>query len=181
MSTYLLTCQCGKTIPVEVGQAGGHIACECGAQNEVPTLRKLRHLPIATPDVDANQAAWNTSKGIATAGLILAALFAAYALWNRLTEPTVPRFDPVNRTQAVSQGLEKMSPLDSWNLWVEIYQPLAKSGFAVFEHPQTDAIERYIAQRRVLQTTLLIIAAVCAAIGAAVAFWPKAAPAPKRH
>jgi hypothetical protein len=171
MSTYLLTCQCGKTIPVEVGQAGERVACECGNEVEVPTLRKLRHMPVAKPQAGDERAAWNAKKGVAAAGLIFAGLLAGYALWNRVNEPAVPQFDPDYRSKAVDQGLEKMTPLDSWKLWVEVYQPLAKSGFAVFEHPHQAAIDQQIAQHRILQTTLLIIAGVCVAVAIAAAFW----------
>jgi hypothetical protein len=181
MSTYLLTCQCGKTVPVEVGQAGEHVACECGAQVEVPTLRKLRHLPQAMPEARAERTAWNARKGVAAAGFILAGLLAGYALWNRITEPAVPPFDPDYRLNSVNQGLEKMTPVESWRLWVEVYQPIARSGFEVFEHPYKAAIEQQQAQSRILQTTLLIIAGVSAAVGLAAAFWPGATSKPKAN
>jgi hypothetical protein len=171
MSTYLLTCQCGKTIPVEVGQAGGRVACDCGAQVDVPTLRKLRHLPIAKPDAGSHRSAWNARKGVAAAGIILTCLFAAYALWNRVTEPKVVPFDPAARTNIVNERLDTMTPLQCWTMWIEIYQPLAKTGFGIFEDPHNDAVERIVAHRRGVQTALLIIAAVCALVAAAAAFW----------
>jgi hypothetical protein len=173
MSRYLLTCECGKTIPVDVGQAGERVQCECGAQVEVPTLRKLRHLPAAEPEVAGERTAWNASKGVAAAGFILAALLAGYALWNRLNEPKVPQFDPVFRTTKVEEGLEQMSPLDAWKMWVEVYQPLANSGFAVFEYPHKEAIEQQISQHRILQTTLLVLAAVALAVAFTAVFWPR--------
>jgi len=157
---------------VEVGQAGGHVACACGNHLDVPALRNLRHLPLAQQEASRPRAVWSTNKGIAAAGLIVAGLLAAYALWNRFNEPAVPKFDPDYRINAVNEGLTKMSPIESWKLWVEVYQPLAKSGFAVFENPHTAAIEQHIAQRRVLQTTLTIIAAICAAVALAAAYWP---------
>ena len=52
MTKYLLTCECGKTVPVEVGQAGEQVACQCGAKLDVPPLRKLRHLPVATETLE---------------------------------------------------------------------------------------------------------------------------------
>jgi hypothetical protein len=57
-------------------------------------------------------------------------------------------------------------------MWVEVYQPLANSGFAVFEYPHKATIEQQIAQHRILQTTLLVIAAVCVAVALAAVFWP---------
>ena len=173
MSTYLLTCECGKNVPVEIGQAGGRVACSCGAQLQVPPLRKLRHLPVATPKIAPSQAAWNPRKGIVAAGLIMAVLLACVALGSRVTEPTVPEFDPVGRLNAVDEGLKSMTPIESWRLWVEIYRPLADSGFAVFQHPHAASIEQQIAERRFLQKTLLILAGICAAVAVAAAFWPR--------
>lgn len=173
MSKYLLTCECGKKIPVDVGQAGGSVTCSCGAQLDVPALRNLRNLPLAQPEAARSRPPWNASKGFTAAGLIVAALLAAYALWNRFTEPTVPKFDPEYRINTVNEGLEKMSPVEAWQLWVQVYQPLAKSGFAVFEHPHAEAIEQHIARRRTLQTTLLIAAAICACLALTAALWPR--------
>jgi hypothetical protein len=181
MSKYLLTCECGKKIPVDVGQAGGRVACSCGAELDVPALRNLRNLPLAQPEAVRSRAPWNASKGFAAAGLIVAALLAGYALWDRFTEPTVPKFDPVNRTNAVNEGLEKMTPIEAWQLWVQVYQPLAKSGFAVFEHPHAAAIEQDIAHRRVVQTSLFILAAICAALALTAALWSRTNnPTPSR-
>lgn len=173
MSKYLLTCECGKKIPVDVGQAGGSVSCSCGAQVDVPALRNLRHLPLAEPDVEKPRAAWNASKGFTAAGLIVAVLLAGYALWDRFTEPTVPKFDPDYRISTVNEGLEKMAPAEAWQLWVQVYQPLAKSGFAVFEHPHAEAIGQHIGRRRSMQTMLFIAAAVSAGVALAAVFWPK--------
>jgi len=176
MAKYLLTCECGKMVPVDVGQAGGRATCSCGAQLDVPALRNLRNLPLSKEDVGQSRAPWSARQGITAAGLILAALLAAYAAWDRFTEPTVPTFDPHHRITSVNQGLEKMTPLQSWQLWVQVYRPLAKSGFAVFEHPQAKAIEQHIAHRHVVQTVLLALAALCALFALSTAFWPSTPP-----
>jgi hypothetical protein len=94
-------------------------------------------------------------------------------LWNRFTEPTVPEFDPAARLQSVDQSLETMTPEQGWQLWVELYRPMAERGFAIMEDPHKPAIEQYIARQRLLQLTLLIVAAVCAAIALAAALWPR--------
>jgi len=173
MSTYLLTCQCGKSVPVEVGQAGGRVTCSCGAQLDVPTLRMLRHLPVAQSEAAKSQASWDARKGFAAAALIVAGLLVAFALWNRINEPKVMEFDPARQIDAANKGLEKLTPAESWHFWVHVYQPLAKSGFAVFEDPRSTAIQQDVAQRRVQQTTLLIIAAICVAIALTAALWPR--------
>lgn len=183
MSTYLLTCQCGKQVPVEVGQAGERVTCSCGNELEVPTLRKLRHLPLAQPAATTKPTAankWNPKKGFIAAALILAALLAAGAAWNRWKEPFVPQFDSVGRTKAVREGLAQMKPVEAWTLWVEVYRPMATTGFGVFQHPHTEAIESAIVQHRFLQKALLIAAAFCVLLSLAAAFWPRVDQHPRR-
>jgi hypothetical protein len=172
MSTYLLTCDCGKTVPVEVGQAGERVACECGAQLEVPTLRKLRHLPVARSELAPSRGAWSASKGLVAAGLIVAGLLAIAAAWSWLTEPAVPKFDPDAQLRAVDMELAEITPSNAWLRWVTYYQPLARLGFSDLQYPYTAVIERQIAQRRFLQTMLLVIAGVCAAVALIALFWP---------
>lgn len=47
---YLLSCSCGRTIPVGVSQAGSTVVCSCGKSLDVPTIRGLKALP---PDKEA--------------------------------------------------------------------------------------------------------------------------------
>jgi hypothetical protein len=39
---FRVTCGCGHSVPVSPGQAGGTVACRCGAAVTVPSLRELR-------------------------------------------------------------------------------------------------------------------------------------------
>lgn len=112
-----------------------------------------------------------------TACLILAVGLAVIGLWNRVTEPTVPKFDAAAQQQAraaVEVGLKTMTPAQAWQRWVEVYRPLAERGFSVFESPAVAAIEQYVAKRRFLQKTLLSLAATCAAVAVIAAIWPRA-------
>jgi hypothetical protein len=176
MSTYLLTCQCGKTIPVEAGQAGERVTCECGAQLDVPTLRKLRHLPAAQPAAAKPRAAWSVGKGFVAAGLIAAGLFVLAAAWTWWTEPVMPQFNPEDQLRAVDAELARITPAQAWMRWVAFYQPLAKRGFTDAVYPYAATIEQQIAERRFLEKTLLGIAAFCAAVALIVAFWPRPQP-----
>lgn len=47
---YLLPCECGRTLPIEVHQAGQSLTCSCGKQLTVPSLRAIRQLPAATAE-----------------------------------------------------------------------------------------------------------------------------------
>jgi hypothetical protein len=172
MTKYLLTCGCGATLPVDVGQAGDRISCQCGAIVEVPPLRKLRHQPAATAPT-TESIAWNARRGIVAALAILAGVLVLIALWSRVTEPTIAKFDPGIRTQGVEEGLKGMTPLRGWQLWIEVYRPLAERGFFEFVDPHAPVIEQQIAKKRFLQWTLLVAAAVCAALAGVVALWPR--------
>jgi hypothetical protein len=174
MSKYLLTCDCGSTVPVEIGQAGGKVACPaCGAALDVPTLRKLRHLPPAGIETRPVPSSWGARQGVATAGLILAAILATVAAGSRYFEPTVPEFNPDARRQSVDRALETMTPVQGFQMWVDLYRPLAERGFAIIEDPHKPAIEQYIAKQRFFQKTLLIVAAISAAVAVAAALWPR--------
>jgi hypothetical protein len=160
---------------VEIGQAGEQVACSCGAKLDVPPLRKLRHLPVATETPDRPASAWNARRGIIAACLILAIVPALWAIWSRLNEPYIGEFNPQVRQQMVEQDLERMTPLETWNLWMDRYRPMAEHGFSELEHPQAMAVDEYVAKQRFLQRTLLVVSGVFVAIAAIAAVWPRAA------
>jgi hypothetical protein len=181
MSKYLLNCECGQNVPVDLGQAGGQIGCpSCGRRLDVPPLRMLRHLPQAEPAVEKASSAWGPRQGVVTAGILLAAVLLLIALWSRFTEPSVPEFNPDNRLQSVDTALDTMTPEQGWQLWVDLYRPMAERGLAVIEDPHKQAIEQYVAKKRFFQTTMLVAAGICAAVAAAAAMWPKSSAAPRR-
>src|SRR5438270_5564105 len=174
MATYLLKCRCGNQVSVEVGRAGGQVTCKCGAQLDVPPLRQLRHLPVAAAE-EKRSAVWGTRQGVLTVSLLLAVSLAAASIWSRVTQPTVPKFDPAVYGETVEARLKSWTPGDAWMWWIEYYRPLAERGFPVFEALNRAEIERQIAHRQVLQRTLWIAAAVFAATAGLATFWPKPA------
>jgi hypothetical protein len=176
MASYLLTCECGNSLKVDVGQAGGQVACSCGKRLDVPTLRNLRHLPQAKDDAPQTAAAWNARKGATSIFLILAGLLAALALWSRVTEPKLPVFDPATQSQFVDKGLVKLTPVQAWQVWTTEYRPLAERGFAVMDSREGPAIRARIARQRFLQTVMLIAAGVCAALAIIVAVLSRQSP-----
>ncbi|MBP3556222.1 MAG: hypothetical protein J6K20_00765 [Thermoguttaceae bacterium] len=55
---YQLTCpRCNRQIPIEISQAGQTLPCECGETLRVPTMLKIKRLPIWSGDASANEAA----------------------------------------------------------------------------------------------------------------------------
>jgi hypothetical protein len=177
MPTYLLACKCGKSTPVEVGQAGGQVVCDCGQRLDVPTLRQLRHLPqVQPPAAPAARGGrdWNVRKGVIAASLVAVAVLTAIVAWSRWTEPTIPKFDPAVHTRGVDERLKTQSPAQAWEWWIEYYKPLAQRGYPIFQAPNEGAIQYRINRARFLQKSLLAVAGVAAVVGIAAAFWPQA-------
>lgn len=173
MPRYLLSCECGKTVPVEVRQAGGRVPCACGATLDVPTLRRLRHLPVEEDVPSAVRAPWTVRHGAIAAGLILAGILAAVVLWIRVTEPKVESFDPETWRQGVGDWLEGMSPAEAWESWLTLYRPLAEQGFREFQFGLTPAQVEQLSRKRFLETALLIAAGLFSVASLAVVLWPK--------
>jgi hypothetical protein len=173
MTKYALTCECGNVLPVEIGQAGEVVVCQCGATLDVPPLRKLRHLPVVTDTVDRPAPTWNARHGIIATCLILATGLALWALWSRWTEPFVAPFDPVVRQQLVDDSLDRMTPLQGWQVWIERYRPLAERGFQEMQHQHAATIDEYVARQRFLQKALWVVAGCLTGAAVIAAVWPR--------
>jgi hypothetical protein len=169
------------TVPVDVGQAGGRVACSCGAQLDVPTLRQLRQLPQEKTEETGSRASWGTRQGWIATTLIIAAALLAWAAWSRWTQPRQPKFVAEEYLASVDENLKKWSPEDGWNLWIQFYRPLSDRGLPVFHAHNAAQIETEIAEARFLRGMLVSIAVVFAAAAAAIAAWPKSAAAKTRR
>jgi hypothetical protein len=86
----VLTCECGEKIVVSRAQAGQEVKCgSCGAIHQVPTLRGLANLPLATassqPQVAGTRADTWGWRGPVTASclavLLIATTYTGYALY----------------------------------------------------------------------------------------------------
>jgi hypothetical protein len=170
MPQYLVTCVCGRQLPVDLGRAGEQLTCVCGANVAVPTLRQLRQLPVA-PAEPAPTAArtWGARQGAIAASLILASLLLMAAGASRYSEHPLPQFHPEAQTQMVDQWLAKKSPSELWLIWTENYRRLGLTGFTVMEDPRTASIQQDIDQRRRIQLALVALASVCVAV--AIVLW----------
>jgi hypothetical protein len=168
---YLLTCECGRQAPVEIGQAGGQVKCACGATLSAPTLRQLRNLPIEQSRA-TTKAQWTAHQGAIAAGLVFACLLGAASVGLRLSEPKPVPFDRATRMQIVDQRLETLSPAESWDWWTAIYRPLAEYGFSEIQSPLSPAEQLEIRRKRRMEIGLLIAAGLSAAAAVGTAVWP---------
>ena len=70
---YLLACpSCGAKTPVETGQAGQSIRCNCGNSIEVPSIRAMRTLEAQGEDLPAIPR-WSMRQGFVFLGLAITA------------------------------------------------------------------------------------------------------------
>jgi hypothetical protein len=173
MSKYVVECQCGNKLPVDVGQAGGSVTCSCGRSVDVPPLRQLRHLP-AVEVIAAKRAArsWTVRHGLSTVCIIVLAVALGFIGWNRFTQPSLPKFDPTAYERGRDARIAKMTPTEVFEWWVGYYRPLSEHGLSQLENINRDRIEREIEHRHFVRAILWIIAGVAALILVATIFWP---------
>ncbi|TWT85744.1 hypothetical protein Pla123a_05510 [Posidoniimonas polymericola] len=163
---HLLPCACGKSIPVEVSQAGDRVTCECGAQVEVPPLRQLRELPVqedAAAPVTRPKSDWAVHQGVLTAGMLIALTLAGIGLWRWAHEPPMPKgFDAEATGQRVDNFVDQMTPGQAYGQWVTSYSQ--SRGLEVMQSDQEEALIAYIGHLRQLRWALLTGAAVVAVL-----------------
>jgi hypothetical protein len=172
MSRYLLTCACGKPVAVEIGQAGGQVRCECGARLDVPTLRRLRHLPVEPVAAPPASRTWQPRYGLVAALVALAFVLGAACCGVWLSEPRIERVDLEQAYQVALQRIDNMTPAEWWNLWNYRYRPELERVFNVYQKRLLPPQIQEQAKKRRVERALLILAAVSAAAAATVALWP---------
>jgi hypothetical protein len=160
MAKYLVTCECGRQLAVEAGQAGETLRCDCGATIAVPTLRQLRELPIEGEEPVARTRTWEARHGAMTVLLIVAVASLAVAAVKWRNRPAEPVFNPVSWTDHTDRGISELTPVAAWRAYYEAYRPLAAMGFVEFEHPAAQTIEQDIDSRRWMRNVLLSVAVI---------------------
>jgi hypothetical protein len=121
---YLLSCSCGKEVPIETAQAGGNVLCDCGLSLKVPTLLQIKKLPLAdgrqmqspTADDVSGVPAKTASKtqpnlSMLLIGLILTIAANLYCVYTVLF--TFPKPQDVMNKQVVYQFAGKVAAQDS--------------------------------------------------------------------
>lgn len=157
---YLIQCECGQTIPVEVRQAGTTVGCSCGKINSIPPLRQLRELPQASDSTPSppRPATWGLRQGIALLGGVTAAALAGWGVWLGSRIPPVDTYDNAVREamqQEFDHALEHATPAQLYRAWVLEYSYLDERGFsqphiAANQKQWQEQIERLLLQRNVL-------------------------------
>lgn len=113
---YLLPCECGQSIVIEVGQAGQLVTCACGKAQEAPTMRGIRALAPAEAEnkqlATTERPVWSPLQGslFATGVMLLVLAGGAAAYFGRIaSQIEVP--PPPDETTAFNEYLET-APID---------------------------------------------------------------------
>ena len=69
---FLLPCECGQSLVVQIGQAGQDITCACGRTVTVPGMREIRRLQAADPDAAAQSDCRAPAAGLSPARVVFA-------------------------------------------------------------------------------------------------------------
>jgi hypothetical protein len=156
---HLLPCSCcGAKTPVDLGQAGETVVCQCGATLNVPTMRQLGALEtLETVENKTVGAAteWGARQGI----LLLAAVVTVVAgiiggtLW--FVHPAPPERDTQAVLRAFDEQIKSMTPLQTWELWQD---QILKEGLVQYEDPAQMAYHARKATRQRWSKVALTVA-----------------------
>jgi hypothetical protein len=128
MSRHLLTCSCGKSIPIEVSQAGETIRCDCGAELDVPSFREIRKLPVAvesrTTKGSQQPSGWSLLRSLLFAIGLAASVFglcaAGYFQWGRMRLPVAQT--PNRLLDANLEEIDQIDPISAVDFWRQIQE-----------------------------------------------------------
>ena len=137
-AVYLLPCSCGKKVPVDAGQAGAKVTCECGQQVAVPTFRALRNLEQEKPAAAATGGAtagkpseWNPVRGIMFSfglllSLIAAVLICYHLYWYWIVSDGGEAWKQEHLRQML-EGVDYLAPVEA----LSEFQDMATKGLTV--------------------------------------------------
>ncbi len=113
---YLLSCSCGREIPVEVSQAGETVTCACGAAVEVPSMREIRALPpddSEPPDPVVKRRSWHPVQGILFGfGALLMVVCGGFALLVHVARSNINRDEPAQLREQLASHVAELEKAD---------------------------------------------------------------------
>ncbi len=156
---YLVSCSCGKHIPVEKQQAGETLRCECGATVDVPSLLALTRLPPAD-DPDSSQPSarpWGLAQQMTLIGALVLGFGLVWVGYLWMQSPDPPVVDP-GAAQVDHETAAAMTPAESWRLWAALQSPLPE----ITPRAEAEYLKRVADHRR-----WMVLGAAIALIGGA--------------
>lgn len=116
---YLLPCSsCGEKTPVEVGQAGQQIECDCGASLEIPTMAGIRALQRAQPSPEDQRpvSRWEARHGVLLVGAVITVAALCMTTFIHQARPRLIE-------------MENMTPLQTWLAWEFLREGVRRPSF----------------------------------------------------
>ena len=118
---YLLPCSsCGEKIPVEVGQAGQQIECDCGASLDIPTMVGIRALQRVEPSPEDQRpiSRWEARHGVLLVGAVITVAALCMAAYVHQIRPRMI-------------DVEEMDPFQTWLAWQFLREGVRRPSFEV--------------------------------------------------
>ncbi|MCY2983247.1 MAG: hypothetical protein NTY15_06360 [Planctomycetota bacterium] len=156
MSQFLLPCSCGAKLPVSKSQAGMSLQCaECGVSVEVPTIRKLSALALATPETKRAKAGHGLKwlGPVAAISLLVGIIglsYAGYLFYERREYIAFAVENGANLDAKESdfmadirKSAEQSAPADTWDYW----NTMINDGLKDPNPPDLFKVKRYLESR----------------------------------
>jgi hypothetical protein len=120
-SHFLLPCECGQTIPIQLSQAGQSIQCGCGRTLSVPNMRGIRQLQTADaiPTKSPSTRTWNPTRGlifgIGAISILIGCIVIGYNYPSyRYASAYRPSEDDLQQSL---KAIDDSPPEDLWKMW----------------------------------------------------------------
>jgi len=115
MSRYLLPCSCGRKIPIEPGQAGQTLSCECGASLKVPTMLEMAHLEeLACESPPEKQTVWGIRQSLTLLGVVMVLGSLVLAVVAYRSRPKT------SSAELIRQHCQEFPPVESLYRWHQL-------------------------------------------------------------
>ena len=169
---FVLSCDCGREIPVEAGQAGDQVHCECGNAIQVPKLGQLRLLPRIQSAESAST--WSPRKGLLTLGGLVAAVSLVIGIYFWAVTPSRTDLDISGEKEYAGGYVDALSPTDTWIYWQQLKTHLAAHGFEEEDSPRLAALDEAIERSKTNQAFAFGVAGLAILFCIALALWSPA-------
>jgi hypothetical protein len=121
---YLLPCDCGKSIGIELSQAGQTVACSCGKKLDVPAMRAIRMLePDEQIEAAPTKREWSAAHGAVFAVGSLLLVFGlgigivSHLRYSYLSAHIPPPPTPETTSAWVAE-VDRWTAAESWEFWI---------------------------------------------------------------
>jgi hypothetical protein len=166
---YLLTCSCGRELPIDAGQAGEVVRCSCGNSVFIPKLGELRLLPrVETP---SQKSSWSARQGLLTLLALIAIVSLGFGVYYWIRTPARADYDASGERAELESFFKDLDPVHTWIYWSSQTVALARQGLQDEVTAQAQTFAHSIEQGEKKQAISFSIAGVAILLAIVVALW----------